>query len=56
MLRETVAAYQALGCWTTRARISEASYARTLDVFEFSGLIRQRHAYELLVDPPPDEA
>lgn len=56
VLRETVAAYQALGCWTRQARISEASYARTLDVFEFSGGIRQRHAYELLVAPPPDEA
>lgn len=56
VLRDTVAAYQALGCWTRQARISEASYARTLDVFEFSGMLRQRHAYRMLVDPPPDEA
>lgn len=55
VLRETVAAYQTLGCWTSSARISEASFARTVEVFEFSGLLKQRPAYAQLVDLPPDE-
>ena len=56
VLTQTIAAYQELGCWTGEARISEASYARTLDVFEYAGLIRQRYAYDLLICAPPGHA
>jgi len=56
VLNQTIAAYQRLGCWTTTTRISEASYAKTLDVFEFAGYKRQRHPYSLLVCDPPEYA
>lgn len=53
VLSLTVAAYQKLGTWTGQARISEASYEKTLDVFEFAGQIRTRHPYHQLVCEPP---
>ena len=56
VLTQTIAAYQGLGCWTGRARISEPSYDKTLDVFAYAGLIRQRHAYTQLVCDPPGDA
>lgn len=56
VLSRTVGAYQGLGCWTGSLRISESSYARALDIFEFAGQIRRRHAYDQLVCDPPDPA
>ena len=53
VLTRTIAAYQRLGCWSLQARISETSYEKTLDVFEYAGLIRCRHPYEHLVSSPP---
>ena len=53
VLSQTIAAYQRLGCWTRQARISEASYEKTLDVFHFTGQIRRRHDYAQLVCEPP---
>lgn len=55
VLTQTVAAYQRLGCWTGGLRISESSYAKVLDIFEFAGQIRQRHRYDQLVCEPPDQ-
>jgi NitT/TauT family transport system substrate-binding protein len=55
VLSQTVAAYQRLGCWTGEARISEASYAKTLDVFEYAGQIRRRYGYDQLICDPPDD-
>lgn len=56
VLTQTIVAYQRLGCWTGEVRISEASYAKTLDVFEYAGLIRQRYAYDQLICEPPSHA
>lgn len=56
VLSQTISAYQRLGCWTGSLRISEASYARVLDIFEFAGQIRRRHAYDQLVCDPPAPA
>jgi len=56
VLTQTIAAYQKLGTWTGQARISEASYEKTLDVFEFAGQIQRRHAYNQLVCEPPSDA
>lgn len=53
VLTDTISAYQRLGCWTGGLRISEASYAKTLDIFQFAGQIRKRHAYGQLVCDPP---
>ena len=54
VLSETIATYQALGCWSPDPVISGASYENLLDVFLYSGLIRKRHEYESCVVPPPD--
>lgn len=53
VLTRTIADYQRLGCWAPAVDISRASYETLLDVFEFNGLIRQRHPYELAVAPLP---
>jgi NitT/TauT family transport system substrate-binding protein len=53
VLTRTIAAYQRLGCWSRQARISEASYDKTLDIFEYAGLIRRRYPYDQLISAPP---
>ncbi len=55
VLTHTIAGYQRLGCWAPDARITREAYERTLDVFEYSGLITRRHAYDDVVTLPPDE-
>ena len=54
VLKQTIAAYQSLGCWTDDPRISEQSYEKLLDVFSFAGVIQKRHAYGLAIVPPPE--
>lgn len=54
VLTATIAAYQRLGCWSTDPVISKAAYERLLDVFQFSGAIRQRFAYQAAIVTPPD--
>ena len=56
VLSQTITAYQQLGCWTGQARISEASYEKTLDVFQYAGQIQQRHGYDQLICEPPADA
>lgn len=56
VISQTIHAYQLLGCWTGSLRISETSYARVLDIFEFAGQIHQRYTYDQLVCDPPDSA
>ena len=54
VLTETIAAYQALGCWSPHVEITRQAYEATLDVFEHAGRITQRHAYEDAIAPPPE--
>jgi NitT/TauT family transport system substrate-binding protein len=56
VLEATIAAYQQLGCWQREARISHDSYERLLDVFDYSGQLARRFAYEEVIVSPPDEA
>jgi len=56
VLTHTVAAYQRLGCWSGALRISESSYAKVLDIFQFAGQIQQRYRYDQLVYEPPGQA
>ncbi|MEJ2360220.1 MAG: hypothetical protein P8Z75_02140 [Gammaproteobacteria bacterium] len=56
VLTRTIAAYQGLGCWTGSLRISEASYAKVVEIFEFAGQIHRRHRYDQLVCEPPQPA
>ncbi len=53
VLARTIAAYQKLGCWSGNAAISPQSYENLLEVFLFSGLIKQRYPYAAVVAPPP---
>jgi NitT/TauT family transport system substrate-binding protein len=53
VLAATIASYQQLGCWTKEPGIARASFERALDVFEFSGLISRRFAYEEIISLPP---
>ena len=55
VLAKTVATYQQLGCWQPSPVITEAAFATTLDVFEFSGGIPRRFRYDELCCLPPDE-
>lgn len=54
VLTETIAAYQALGCWSPHVEITRAAYEATLDVFQHVGRITKRHAYEDVIAPPPE--
>ena len=54
VLAETIAAYQALGCWSPHVEITRAAYEATLDVFQHAGRITQRHAYEDAIAQPPE--
>ena len=55
-LIQAVETYQALGCWSPGVRISPEAFEKTLDVFQHSGHIKRRHAYEhVVVEPPGDD-
>jgi len=53
VLTQTIAAYQALGCWQDSPHISRDSYETLLDVFEADGQISRRHAYDEVITAPP---
>jgi len=55
VLAECIATYQRLGCWTPHAEITPAAYERTLDIFEFNGLLKARYAYEQVCALPPGD-
>ena len=52
-LTKCIASYQQLGCWTPHVEITPAALEVTLDVFEFTGGIPQRYAYEQVCAAPP---
>ena len=53
VLADCIATYQQLGCWTPHVEITRAAYERTLDVFEYNGLLKQRYSYEQVCTAPP---
>jgi NitT/TauT family transport system substrate-binding protein len=53
VLAECIATYQRLGCWTPHVEITRAAYEKTLDIFEHSGLVKQRYPYEMVCAEPP---
>lgn len=55
VLVKTIKAYQTLGCWNAEPHISREIYENTLDVFEYSGDINKRVAWEDVICAPPDE-
>ena len=54
-LIKSVESYQSLGCWSPGVRISTEAFDATLDVFQQSGHITKRHAYDQVVAEPPGE-
>ncbi len=53
VLADCIATYQRLGCWTPHVEITEAAFERTLDIFEYNGLIRERYRYDQVCAAPP---
>ena len=54
VLAECIATYQQLGCWTPHVEITPAAYEKTLDVFEYNGMVKQRYRYaQVCAAPPP---
>jgi len=54
VLTQTINAYQQLGCWDAEPEIGREVYENTLDVFEFSGYIKRRIAWDEVICLPPD--
>ena len=53
VLAECIATYQKLGCWTRHVEITQAAYEKTLDVYEYNGLLKRRYRYEEVCAAPP---
>ena len=53
VLADCIATYQRLGCWTPHVEITQAAYERTLDVYEYNGLLKQRYRYDEVCARPP---
>jgi NitT/TauT family transport system substrate-binding protein len=52
-LQQCIASYQQLGCWTPHVEITREAFEVTLDVFEHTGGIPERYAYERVCIAPP---
>jgi NitT/TauT family transport system substrate-binding protein len=53
VLADCIATYQQLGCWTPHVEITRAAYEKTLDIYEYNGLLKQRYRYEQVCAAPP---
>ncbi len=53
VLAECIGTYQQLGCWTPHVEITRAAYEKTLDIFEYNGLLKQRYRYDQVCAEPP---
>ena len=53
VLADCIATYQQLGCWTPHVEITRAAYEKTLDIFEYNKLVKQRYPYEKVCSAPP---
>jgi NitT/TauT family transport system substrate-binding protein len=53
VLADCIATYQRLGCWTPHVEITQAAYEKTLDIYEYNGLLKQRYRYEQVCARPP---
>ena len=53
-LENCIATYQQLGCWTPHVEITREAFEVTLDVFQYTGGISERVAYDLVCTLPPN--
>ena len=54
-LENCIASYQQLGCWTPHIEITAAAFDVILDIFEYTGDIDRRYAYEQVCCAPPGQ-
>ena len=55
-LTDCIAVYQRLGCWTPHVEITPRAFEAILDIFEYTGGIDRRYAWDQVCAPPPVEA
>jgi NitT/TauT family transport system substrate-binding protein len=55
VLRDCIATYQRLGCWTPHVEITPAAFEATLDVFEHAGTLKERYRYDQVCARPPGD-
>lgn len=53
VLADCIATYQQLGCWTPHVEITRPAFEKTLDIFEYNGLLNERYRYEQVCAAPP---
>jgi NitT/TauT family transport system substrate-binding protein len=53
VLADCIATYQKLGTWSPHAEITPAAFEKTLDIFEYNGLLKRRYRYEEVCAAPP---
>jgi NitT/TauT family transport system substrate-binding protein len=53
VLADCIDTYQRLGCWTPHVEITRAAYEKTLDIYEYNGLLKRRYAYDEVCAAPP---
>jgi len=53
VLVDCIRTYQELGCWTPHVEITRPAYERTLDIFEYVGMLKRRYRYEEICAVPP---
>lgn len=51
-LARCISAYQELGCWTPHVEITKPAYEATLDIFQATGGLTERFAYDRVCAPP----
>jgi len=55
VLAQCISSYQQLGCWTPHVEITRPAFEVALDVFQHSGSIKQRYAYDQVCAAPPSQ-
>ncbi|MEZ5935698.1 MAG: ABC transporter substrate-binding protein [Alphaproteobacteria bacterium] len=55
VLRDCIATYQKLGCWTPHVEITPEALEVTLDVFEHAGTLKERYRYDQVCAQPPSD-
>jgi NitT/TauT family transport system substrate-binding protein len=53
VLAACIATYQTLGNWTPHIEITPQAYGATLDIYQYTGGLNERFAYQQVCAPPP---
>lgn len=52
-LTKCIESYKQLGCWTPHVEITETAFDVILDIFQYTGTISERYAYDQVCAKPP---